>query len=160
MDGLVAQTGAALQLVYSGADRVLGAVEGAVPGEAVRDFVQTVNWREPFILGLLLAQCALWTLAAVTRRSDVLQFLLVALLCGGTLFAKRLNALGRANWEHFATQDYFDKNGTFLLIFVLAPFVLLANAIVVRAFAHRKRCACRRADILIAARRSTCCSAC
>lgn len=132
MDEIGAQGAAALDLVYRGADRVLTAVEGAVPSTVVREFFEPVNWREPFIVVIVMSHCILWTLAFFTRRNDALQFCLVAALSGATFGARRLNKAGREHWPLFASQNYFDTNGTFMLIFVLAPFVILANVIVVR----------------------------
>lgn len=132
MDILTKHSSDAINLVYQGADQVLRSLEHTVPNDILRDFIQTVNWREPFILALLAAQGILWLFAIYTRRNDVYQFLLLSILAGVTVNAQRLNDFGKANWQRFATQDYFDSNGTFLLIFLLAPFVLLANIIVVR----------------------------
>lgn len=132
MENLNKHGSAAYELLYNGADQVLRSLEDALPADVLSDFIQSVTWREPFILALLGTHVVLWVFAVHARRSDVAQFILVAMLCGIALNARRLNAFGKANWDRFATQDYFDSNGTFLLIFVLGPFVLLANFIVVR----------------------------
>lgn len=38
--------------------------------------------------------------------------------------AERINQYGHANWEEFATQNYFDERGVFLSIMLCAPLLL------------------------------------
>ncbi len=132
MDSLAEHSSAAINLLYSGADNVLRSLESAVPADVLSDFMQSVNWREPFVVVLLSMHVLLWLFAIYTRRNDLIQFFLVAMLVGVALYAQRLNDFGKANWKLFAAQDYFDSSGTFLMIFVLVPFLLLTNFIVVR----------------------------
>lgn len=121
-----------VDLMYKGADSILRAFEGNMPLDAVHDFFESVTWREPFILGLLAAQVCIWLFAFVTRKGDFAPLLTMAALCATCLNANRLNNLGREHWPKFATQNYFDKGGMFMLIFVLVPFVVLCNIIAVR----------------------------
>lgn len=121
-----------LEVIYQGADQVLQKAQGLVGAEKVSDFVASVRWSEPFIGALLLAQILLIAFTYATRKHEVLQFGILLLLTAVTLSAERLNDYGRRHWNHFATQDYFDGPGLFMMVFVSGPFVVQANFIVVR----------------------------
>lgn len=96
------------------------------------DFIDSVRWSEPFIVALVLMQILIAFLLYFTRRHHDVQFAILVVLTGVTLLAERLNRLGKTHWSSFASQDYFDANGLFMLVFVTAPFVIYANFIVVR----------------------------
>jgi Transmembrane protein 18 len=120
-----------LELLYNGADSVLAAAQAVLPARVVGDFIDSVRWGEPFILGLCAAQVAmLWAVAAFRRRPAVQAGLLI--VCATVAFAGRwLNGIGSRRWPAFATQDYFDSAGMFMLIFVSGPLIVCANVIVV-----------------------------
>ena len=39
--------------------------------------------------------------------------------------AERMNSYGSKNWENFATQNYFDKNGVFVTFMVSFPLLII-----------------------------------
>lgn len=121
----------AVDLVYSAADQVLSLAQGATPLHAVSDFMDSVRWTEPFIGTIIALQLVLFAVTYSTRRNTVVQFALLGALTGVSLGAERLNTWGHAHWRRFATQDYFDSAGFFMMTFVCGPFVLLANFIVI-----------------------------
>lgn len=123
-----------LDLIYRWADQIFTGTQGLLAGEKVSGFVDSVRWDEPFVRALLLAQIVLFVLTFLTRRYDFVQFGILIALTIGTLSAERLNEYGSKNWSKFASQDYFDGPGLFMLVFVSGPFVVLANFIVVRSF--------------------------
>jgi transmembrane protein 18 len=45
------------------------------------------------------------------------------------LCAEYLNDFGKDNWKEFATQNYFDKNGVFVTLFVSTPLIAMSLAI-------------------------------
>lgn len=143
MDGLRAQALEAFDLLYRGADHVLAGAEKAVPLALLHDFVESVTWREPFIVSIFGMHFALWIIALLSRRRDVVQFGMVAFLVGTSVMARTLNEAGKRNWKRFATQDYFDSNGTFLMVFVLGPFFLLANVLILNLLLRLMRVAAR-----------------
>lgn len=95
------------------------------------DFIDTVHWTEPFILSLILMQLSVFTLAYLTRRRNAIQFGLMVVLTIVTLLCEQLNSVGHRQWHKFASQDYFDRQGLFMLIFVSGPFVIVSNFIVI-----------------------------
>lgn len=120
-----------LELLYAGAERVLDAAQGVSFLYDVSDFIESVTWQEPFILTLLSFQLCLFLVTYLMRNKDIIQFLILLLLTAVSLCAEQLNLLGAKHWKLFATQNYFDRSGLFMLTFVSGPFVILANFIVV-----------------------------
>ncbi len=57
--------------------------------------------------------------AAATPR--IIVMLTIAGIVKGS---ERLNDWASRNWEQFATQDYFDKNGVFMTTMVCGPLLL------------------------------------
>lgn len=119
------------QLVFQSADQILRKAQGLIASDKTADFVASVRWSEPFICGIIAAQMALFMLSYLTRRNEVIQFGILLVLTAITLGAERINQYGSRNWSKFATQDYFDSSGLFMMVFVSGPFVVLANFIVV-----------------------------
>lgn len=122
-----------LELVYSVVGNVLDSVQQAAHMHSISDFIGSVRWEEPFIRGIIGLQFILFMVAYVTRRNDIVQFIILSCLTLIALAAERLNDYGRANWRHFASQNYFDRAGLFMLAFVCGPFIILANFIMVRS---------------------------
>ena len=120
-----------IELLYSSTDALLNTLQGAVTTSSMSDFVETVKWNEPFIRFLILSQILLFLVTYLTRRRDGIQFFILVLITTIALFAENINDYGRTNWSLFATQDYFDRPGLFMLVFVSGPFLALANFIVV-----------------------------
>lgn len=121
-----------LDLLYGAAEDILRITQGTFSLHNLSDFIDSVRWSEPFIIFLILMQICIVSLLYLTRRYHDAQFVILVLLTGVTLAAERLNRFGKTHWSSFASQDYFDSNGLFMLMFVTAPFVLYANFIVVR----------------------------
>lgn len=123
-----------LEVIYQGADHVLRNAQGLLGAEKVSDFVTSVRWNETFIRVLVLAQIIIFAFTYATRKHEIVQFGILLLLTAITLAAERFNDYGRRHWSNFATQDYFDGPGLFMMVFVSGPFVVLANFIVVRCY--------------------------
>lgn len=122
-----------IELVYSVVGNVLDSVQNAAHLQSISDFIGSIRWQEPFILGIIGLQFFLFVVTYLTRKNDILQFSILFCLTLVALAAERLNDYGRAYWRQFASQDYFDRAGLFMLIFVCGPFIILANFIAVRS---------------------------
>ncbi|CDF36465.1 unnamed protein product [Chondrus crispus] len=120
-----------LDVIYEAADTVLRNAEGLLGADKLADFFATVRWNEPFILALVLGQIFLFMLTYATRRFEIAQFCILMVITMITLAAERLNMYGKRHWSQFASQNYFDGPGLFMMIFVSGPFVVLANVIVI-----------------------------
>jgi len=93
--------------------------------EHIEAFKSAITWGEPFIIGLLCFHFVAFILAIMLSRSNNFGARISFLLFLGVVVrsAERLNEYGRENWESFATQDYFDKNGIFVTIMLSAPLL-------------------------------------
>lgn len=120
-----------IELLYSTTEQLLHSIQGAVHVNVVADFIDSVQWSEPFIIGLILMQLTLFATVYLTRRQSVVQFAILSVLTVVSVAAEKLNRLGRTHWSSFASQNYFDRSGLFLLIFVCGPYIVVANFIVV-----------------------------
>lgn len=131
-----------IDLLYRGAETVLNATQSAFPSSilprrAVADFFAIVRWDEPFIQALLLAQAVFLSAVFLSRRRYVAQGVLFFYAAAVVFSARWINDAGRNRWPMFATQDYFDRQGLFMLIFVCVPLIFGANVIVVRRISLR-----------------------
>jgi len=122
-----------VELLYHLADTLLGTMEKQIesPMHLLSDFVESVTWSEPFILGLIVFQIVVLTAVLVSRRKLVLQVVWFVFIAVSVFFAEPLNNWGRQNWPSFSTQNYFDRNGLFAMIFFAGPLLLIANVILV-----------------------------
>ena len=89
-------------------------------------FVRAIRWNEPFIVTLLLFHALSGYSLFRARHSVRGLSVLFLLACALVAVAKPLNRLGHRHWRRFATQDYFDAQGTFAAF--LYAFPLLAGA--------------------------------
>mmetsp|Transcript_21696 Transcript_21696/g.88482 ORF Transcript_21696/g.88482 Transcript_21696/m.88482 type:complete len:105 (+) Transcript_21696:1342-1656(+) len=64
-----------VELLYHLADTLLGTVEKQIesPMRLLSDFIESVTWSEPFILGLIIFQVVVLAGVLVSRRKLVLQ---------------------------------------------------------------------------------------
>lgn len=91
-------------------------------------FKAAITWSEPFILSLLFFHIFMFFVNIFVMRSGNLvgRFLLIAFFAVVIRGAEVLNQYGSSNWEKFATQNYFDKNGVFVSLMLSAPLLLIA----------------------------------
>lgn len=127
-----------MDLLYSSAEQVLRSVQAGLGVHVLSNFVDSVHWKEPFIFSLITMHTAIFALTYVTRKYNNVQFGILTLLTAVSIGAERLNQLGQNYWPLFATQDYFDQSGLFMLVFVCGPFVIIANFIVVSFYFFKK----------------------
>lgn len=95
------------------------------PWEHVEAFTAAVDWSERWIQCLLGAHAALFLLTVLTLRLQNLQMALFLLICGVVALAEPLNSWAAANWQAFATQNYFDKHGVFASVMLCAPLLIV-----------------------------------
>ena len=68
----------------------------------------------------------LFFLVCFTRTNTTIQSGLFVYICFLVLLAEYLNAFCAENWESFATQNYFDKHGSFAAVVYAAPLLVIA----------------------------------
>lgn len=95
-------------------------------------FYHAVQWSEWWIVTLLCTHVVLLALSLGTRKWFSAQVTLWLLLMVATFCTEYINTWARANWQLFATQNYFDAEGFFAVVVYAAPLLLCQLIIVVQ----------------------------
>ncbi|XP_062871368.1 transmembrane protein 18 [Trichomycterus rosablanca] len=94
-------------------------------------FLQSVDWTEPWLLGLIAFHITCFVFTVFTckyYRLQILHFLLmVVMVCS----AEYLNEVAAMNWRSFSKFQYFDSKGMFISLVYSVP--LLFNTIIIVA---------------------------
>ncbi|KAK4778916.1 hypothetical protein SAY86_006444 [Trapa natans] len=94
-------------------------------------FIHAIDWKEPFLMGLLVFHFLLLVTTIISRKNSNFQMCLFLLALGGVYLAEKLNKFLRENWRSFATQNYFDSHGIFLSTLWSGPLLVMAIIILV-----------------------------
>ncbi|OQS08013.1 hypothetical protein THRCLA_00012 [Thraustotheca clavata] len=94
-------------------------------GHMMVKWYEAVDWQEPLILGLIATHVLLLGSVLAFRKVFSVQVVLFLIICGTIALSERINMWGHTNWKLFATQNYFDKNGVFMGIFVAGPLLAI-----------------------------------
>ena len=96
------------------------------PLEHFHAFRSAITWSETFIQCLITFQITMFLICMWVSRKDrgLTPRVSVMILIGVIVrLAERLNDFGAKHWRTFATQNYFDKGGIFILIMLCAPLL-------------------------------------
>ncbi|XP_030642977.1 transmembrane protein 18 [Chanos chanos] len=96
---------------------------------SVWTFLQSVQWSEPWLIGLLVFHivCFGFTiLSCKYYRLQICQFLLMVAM---VYSAEYLNEVAAMNWRSFSKFQYFDSKGMFISLVYSVP--LLINTIII-----------------------------
>ncbi|KAI8141623.1 transmembrane protein 18-domain-containing protein [Fennellomyces sp. T-0311] len=91
--------------------------------ERTYQFLDAIDWSQTWIRGLIgfHVLCFLTTIC-LRKRSTALSIYFFILL-GMAALAQPLNNLGKTHWEKFASADYFDESGLFIVSVYALPLV-------------------------------------
>ncbi|KAM3861245.1 transmembrane protein 18 [Diretmus argenteus] len=92
-------------------------------------FLMSVQWSEPWLIGLLLFHVLCFCSTLLTcrfYRAQVCQFLVMVAM---VYTAEYLNELAAMNWRSFSNFQYFDSKGMFISLVYSIP--LLFNTIII-----------------------------
>lgn len=95
--------------------------------EHFQAFKSAIRWTEPFVLSIIGFQVIMFLLCIwVSRPNRTTTTRITFMICIGLIVrsAEYLNKVGAREWESFATQDYFDKQGIFVLTFLSGPLLI------------------------------------
>ncbi|KAJ4895050.1 Uncharacterized protein Rs2_21844 [Raphanus sativus] len=94
-------------------------------------FFHAIDWKEPWIVGLMAFHALVLIVTLVSRRHLNFHMFLFLLSLGGVYFAESLNRVLRKNWKSFSTQNYFDPHGAFLSVLWSGPLLVIAIIILI-----------------------------
>ncbi|KAM8832259.1 transmembrane protein 18 [Spinachia spinachia] len=99
-------------------------------------FVMSVQWSEPWLIGLLMFHVVCLFLTVFTckyYRAQICHFLLMV---GLVYTAEYVNELAAMNWRFFSNFQYFDSKGMFISLVYSIP-LLLNTVIIVVVWVYR-----------------------
>ncbi|KAG8011308.1 Transmembrane protein 18 [Nibea albiflora] len=96
-------------------------------------FLMSVQWSEPWLIGLLVFHVVCLCLTVVTCRYYRAQICHFLLMVGLVYSAEYLNELAAMNWKSFSDFQYFDSKGMFISLVYSIPLLLNTVIIVVQA---------------------------
>ncbi|KAK9816455.1 hypothetical protein WJX72_000509 [[Myrmecia] bisecta] len=100
---------------------------GNQPGilDQLRAFTAAVDWKEPWLLGLLGLEVLLLVSTVAFRKSTTYCTAVFAFAMAVVYNAEWLNGELAQHWSKFAGQPYFDKHGVFFCTLVSGPLLFL-----------------------------------
>ncbi|XP_075940759.1 transmembrane protein 18 [Anarhichas minor] len=99
-------------------------------------FLMSVQWSEPWLIGLLVFHVVCLFLTVVTCRYYRAQICHFLLMVGQVYSAEYLNELAAMNWRSFSNFQYFDSKGMFISLVYSIP-LLLNTVIIVMVWVYR-----------------------
>ncbi|KAM6906534.1 transmembrane protein 18 [Lycodopsis pacificus] len=99
-------------------------------------FLMSVQWSEPWLIGLLVFHVVCLFLTVVTCRYYRAQICHFLLMVGLVYSAEYLNELAAMNWRSFSNFQYFDSKGMFISLVYSIP-LLLNTVIIVMVWVYR-----------------------
>ena len=93
------------------------------------EYLQSIDWTEPWFVGLAIFHIVCAILTVVLRRTGVVQSVYFAVLIVLVFCAEYINQWAASNWSLFSKQQYFDSNGLFISVVFSVP--ILINCLVI-----------------------------
>ncbi|KAK9687071.1 Transmembrane protein 18 [Popillia japonica] len=98
--------------------------QNTVAVDQLLTFLGGIDWKDPWLIGLLMFHITITSMALLTRNYGNLQALLFFFLILLVYFSESINELASANWRIFSRQQYFDSNGLFISVVFSIPILL------------------------------------
>ncbi|KAK7315471.1 hypothetical protein VNO77_34020 [Canavalia gladiata] len=94
-------------------------------------FFHAIDWKEPWLMGLLAFHVVLLLVAIISRKNTNFQMFLFLLTLVGVYLAESLNRISGKNWKSFSGQNYFDPSGLFMSVLWSGPLLVIAMIILI-----------------------------
>eukprot|EP01068_Selenidium_serpulae_P009428 Selendium_serpulae@DN5228_c0_g1_i1.p2 len=90
----------------------------------IENFTSSVNWRDRFVVGLLIFQATIFVASLLSHNRLALQTVLFTVIVTLLFAAQTLNSFASLRWEKFTDANYFDEHGVFAGIVFCTPLLL------------------------------------
>lgn len=88
-------------------------------------FSSAINWKESWIINLIVFHLLLFLLIILTRKRLGIQSCIFFFITILVRSAEAINSYCSDHWQDFATQNYFDKKGLFAGTVFAAPLLTM-----------------------------------
>jgi hypothetical protein len=88
-------------------------------------FSSAINWKESWIISLMVFHLFLFLLIILTRKRLGIQGCIFFFITILVRLAETINSYCSDHWQDFATQNYFDKSGLFAGTVFAAPLLTM-----------------------------------
>ncbi|XP_028809151.1 transmembrane protein 18 [Denticeps clupeoides] len=103
---------------------------------SVWSFLQSVQWSEPWLTGLLAFHGVCLVVTVLTCKHYRLQIFHFLMMVAMVYSAENLNEVAARNWRSFAQFQYFDSRGMFISLVYSVP-ILCNTMIIVAVWVYR-----------------------
>ncbi|CAH1396943.1 unnamed protein product [Nezara viridula] len=83
-----------------------------------------IDWREPFVIGIVIFHIAVTLTALLTRNHGNFQLVLFLALLLLVYFSENINELAAEKWSRISRHQYFDRKGMFISLIFSVPILL------------------------------------
>lgn len=94
------------------------------PIDGILPFLQSIEWRDPWLGLLLTFHVAVTMTALMTRNHANFQIVLFLALLLLVYFSETINEIAASKYMLFSRQQYFDSNGLFISVVFSVPILI------------------------------------
>ncbi|XP_054284804.1 transmembrane protein 18-like [Macrosteles quadrilineatus] len=98
--------------------------QNVLPEFSLLLFLQSIEWRDPWLIGLVMFHITITVMAILTRNHSNFQVVLFLMLLLLVYFSENINEVASNHWRTFSRQQYFDNKGLFISLVFSVPILL------------------------------------